>query len=97
MQTTANQNGVNIAALSTALAAAQADIIQILADLALVSTAEQLDQVSAALAAVQTDVTEILNGTSSINQPISLTNANDVAFANGIIYTQQERSEVSAN
>ena len=71
--------------ISTVIATAQGNLTEILADLANVDTTADLNTDSAALENVQEDVIQILNGTTSVNQAITLTNANGVAFANGLI------------
>ena len=64
------------------VAASITTIEDMLAD---VATTDDLNTVSSALSEVAADVEEILNGAKSVNQDISMTNDQDIAYAVGVI------------
>ena len=78
-------NADSIATMSTSLTMIMTDIQGIEDDLALVATAADLAAVSNTLAEVAADVEEILAGAKSVNQDISMTNDQDIAYAEGVI------------
>ena len=71
--------------ITTALAAAQADIDAIEALLANVTTSDELAAVSAALAAVQEDVNTLLEADAVINQPVTITNSANLEYVSSLI------------
>ena len=86
-----------LTALTTALAAAQADIDAIEALLANVTTADELAAVSAALAAVQADVTTLLEADAVINQNVVINNSATLEYVDSLIGSAVDDPNVIVN
>ena len=78
-------NGQEIASIQASLTTIAQDITDIENALADVATTADLLTVSNSLADVAADVEEILQGAKSVNQAISMTNDQDIAYALGVI------------
>ncbi len=87
----------NTTTITTALAAAQADIDAIEALLANVTTADELAAVSAALAAVQADVTTLLEADAVINQNVVINNSATLEYVNSLIGSAVDDPNVIVN
>ncbi|MDO7591612.1 MAG: hypothetical protein MUQ79_04220 [Flavobacteriaceae bacterium] len=87
----------NTTTITTALAAAQADIDAIEALLANVTTADELAAVSAALAAVQADVTTLLEADAVINQNVVINNSATLEYVNSLIGSSVDDPNVIVN